>query len=228
MKRSLTSVHTLECIRNLSVIKQIITADCEGNWPLHVASVQESMPVLRESDALNYRRYASWHLERIHVLEVTHPNLFRRFSMGLFTIKDHPGSFNAVAPDLKLEQTIQRISQDPGGHVIVGASGNIPIVAEFELLYLLQQLANAGVLAHLETNVQHELSGQKGLIFDKSVAHMLDFMKARKNQFDITMKIPFHNFVTGVEVDEVVKARLLEALKNGKKAIMHFAMNSLF
>ena len=154
----------------MSVIKQIITADREGNWPLHVASVQESMPVLREFDAINYLRYASWYLERILVLEVPHPNLFRRFSMGLFAVKDHPGSFNAVAPDLKLEQTNQRISQGPGGHVIVGASGNIPIVAEFKLLYheigaitnLLQQLTNAGVLAHLETSVQHELSRQKG------------------------------------------------------------------
>ena len=26
--------------------------------------------------------------------------------MGLFTVKDRPGSFNAVAIDLKLEQTI--------------------------------------------------------------------------------------------------------------------------
>ena len=57
--------------------------------------------------------------------------------MGLLTVKDRPGSFNAapdVAPDLKLEQTI-RNSYGPGGHVIVGTSGNISIVAEFELLY---------------------------------------------------------------------------------------------
>ena len=38
--------------------------------------------------------------------------------MGLFTVKYRPGSFNDVAPDLKLEQTIQRNSQGPGGHVV--------------------------------------------------------------------------------------------------------------
>ena len=38
--------------------------------------------------------------------------------MGLFTVKDRTGSFNIVAPDLKL---------DTGGHVIVGASCNISI-----------------------------------------------------------------------------------------------------
>ena len=31
--------------------------------------------------------------------------------MGLFTVKDRTGSFNTVAPDLKI---------DTGGHVIVG------------------------------------------------------------------------------------------------------------
>ena len=51
---------------------------------------------------------------------------------------------------------------------------------------------------------------------------MLDFMKARKNPFDITMKIPLHNFVTGVAIDEVVKARLLGALKNGEKGYHAF------
>ena len=69
-------------------------------------------------------------------------------------------------------------------NVIVGASGNISIVAEFELLYheigaitnLLQMLTNAGILNHLETNVQHELYGRKGLIFVKNVARMLDFV----------------------------------------------------
>ena len=166
------------------LIRQVVSSDRERNRHLHVASVKESMPILREFDAINYLRYAGWYLDRIQVLEVTYPSLFRRFSMGLFTVKDRPGSFNAVTPALKLEQTIQGNSQGPGDHVIVGAAGNISIVVEFELLYheigaitnLLQILTKAGILNHLETNVQHELSGRKGLIFDKNVARMLDFV----------------------------------------------------
>ena len=75
--------------------------------------------------------------------------------------------------------------------MIVGASDNITIVAEFELLYheigaftnLLQRLTNAGSLNHLETNVHYELSGHEGLTFDKNVVRMLDFKKAQQAPF---------------------------------------------
>ena len=92
-----------------SLIKQVVTSDRDVHWPLRVASVKKSMPIIRKFDAINYLHYASWYLEIIQVglFELSYLTLFRRFSMGLFTVKDRPGSFNAVTPDLKLEQTIQ-------------------------------------------------------------------------------------------------------------------------
>lgn len=57
------------------VIKQLIAADRDGNWALHVGSVENSMGILREFDAQYYLRYASWYLERINILEITHPTL---------------------------------------------------------------------------------------------------------------------------------------------------------
>ena len=36
---------------------------------------------------------------------------------------------------MKLEKTINRYEKGPGGHVIVGSSGDASIVAEFELLF---------------------------------------------------------------------------------------------
>ena len=89
-----------------------------------------------------------------------------------------------------LEQTIQRNSPGPGGHVIVGASDIITTVAEFELLYheigaitnLLQRLTtyNAEILNHLEADAQHELSARKGLIFDKMLCECLTLGKHDK------------------------------------------------
>lgn len=54
--------------------------------------------------------------------------------MGLFIVKEHPLSLNAVASDLTLAKTIQRLAQGLEGHVILDISGSIPIVAGFELL----------------------------------------------------------------------------------------------
>ena len=94
----------------------------------------KTMSVFAELDCGNYLRYGSWYCERIETLEFTHPQLYRRFSQGQWTVQDSPGWFCAVAPDMKMEQTVQRISKGPGGHFVVGATHKISAVSEFELL----------------------------------------------------------------------------------------------
>lgn len=49
--------------------------------------------------------------------------------------QDRPGWFCAVGGDMKVEQTIQGASKDPGGHYVVGATHNANAVAEFVLLF---------------------------------------------------------------------------------------------
>ena len=89
------------------------------------------MPIFAELDCINYLRYGSWYLEQIKALEFTHPELYRRFSMGQWVVQDHPGWFYAVGSDMKVEQTIQRVSKGPEGHFVVGATRNTGSVAEF-------------------------------------------------------------------------------------------------
>ena len=115
----------------IMVVEQMVTADRECNWSLHVAAVRASMKILRAFDCINY---ASWYLERSEVLEFEHPELFSHFMQGQFVVKDREsGKFTAVSPDIKLEQAINRPDEGPGGHVIVESSGDFSIVAEFDL-----------------------------------------------------------------------------------------------
>jgi len=87
-----------------------------------------------------------------------------------------------VAGDLKLEQLQNRFPQGPGGHMIGGSAEDTAVVADFALLFheilvisdLLQLLTNARLIGHLETSIQHELGGCKGLIFDRNVARLID------------------------------------------------------
>ena len=37
-----------------------------------------------------------------------YPEIYKEFMKGKFVVKTKKGSFNAVSPDMKLEQTIQR------------------------------------------------------------------------------------------------------------------------
>ena len=43
-----------------TVTKNLVAADRDGNWNLHVGAVRAAMPIFRSFDALNYLRYSSY------------------------------------------------------------------------------------------------------------------------------------------------------------------------
>ena len=54
---------------------------------LHVAVVEELMPLFLEFETINYLRHASWYLERIKALESENPYLYEKFVHGQFVVK---------------------------------------------------------------------------------------------------------------------------------------------
>ena len=177
------------CLQFISVIKNTVVSNREGNWNLYVATVEDSMPIFAECDCINYLRYGSWYLEQIKVLEFTHPELYQCFSMGQWVIQDHPGWFCAIGGDMKVEQTIQRVSKGPGGHYVVGATRNASAVAEFELLFheigsitnLLNLVTANQSTSYRECHLQHALSPTCHLTFNQNVAKLLDFVQEQHN-----------------------------------------------
>jgi hypothetical protein len=82
---------------------------------------------------------------------------------GNFVIKTKEGRFNAVAPDLKLEQTIQRAQKDPKG--IVGQNRKVEYVAQWQITYHevldINSFFYEATQVHnpaSETYIQHELN----------------------------------------------------------------------
>ncbi|KAG0712847.1 hypothetical protein GWK47_017514 [Chionoecetes opilio] len=151
-----------------TIIKNAVVSEREGNWNLLVATVEDSMPIFTECDCINYLRHGSWYLEQIKVLEFTHhPELCQRFSKGQWVVSDRPGWFCAVGGDMKVEQTILRVSKGPGGHYVMGVTRNASAVAEFELLYheieigsitnVLNFLTTNHPMKHTESHLQHTL-----------------------------------------------------------------------
>ena len=171
-------------LKLVAVVKDAIASDREGNWNLHGATVEDSMSILAECDCINYLRHGSWYLEQIKVQEFTHPELYRRFSIGQWVVHDRPGWFCAVGGDMKVEQTIQRVSMGPGGHYVVGATRNASPVAEFELLFheigsimnLLNFLTTNHPMNHTECHIQHALSITRRHTFNQNVVKLLDFV----------------------------------------------------
>ena len=168
-------------------------------------------------------------LEKIKVLKETHPSLYDRFTQGYFVVRDRENAFfSAVAGDMKLEQSINRFSKGQGGYVCVGSSGDISTVSEFELLFhevlaisnSVTLIMKDDVMGHLETNIQHTLTGRKGMIFHKNVIQLFDVVNGKGNPYKITL--PLHNILTMATVNEETKKRVLNVLKDGELGYLEF------
>lgn len=215
------------CLHIVGLMKNIVASDREGNWDLHSATVEDSIPVFGEFDCLRYFRNGGYYSEKIKALEFTDSWLFRRFKLGLWVIQEKPGKFRAVSGDMKMEQGLQCVSKGPGGHYVVGQSGNAAAVAEFELLFpevgkiarLLSDLITGSSSQHLESNIQSCFNQTRRNIFNDNVCKLLSFISARQNVYIITATtpIPLHNILNDHKIDPMIAQRVLNCLKEGEK-----------
>ena len=83
-----------------------------------------------------YFRNNSYYCEQIKYLEFTHPEVYRRFSVGGWVVQENSGWFIAVGGGMKVEQTTPQVGKGPSGHYVVGKTRNATAVAEFELLFM--------------------------------------------------------------------------------------------
>ena len=116
----------------VGVIKNLVLAD-RGDFLLSVKSIQDLCPIFHGADAIHYLRYGSFYLKTLKSLKYDHLELHAAFMKGDFVIKTSKGPFNAVAVDMKLEQTIQRSAKSVGG--IIGRSKAVDYVTEWSIIY---------------------------------------------------------------------------------------------
>ena len=95
--------------------------------------MQNLLPVFRECDSINYLRYPSWYVEKVGKLPQDHPEIYEKFMQRHFVVKQNNRVFNAVAPDMKLEQTIQRSKKSVKG--IIGQTIQVAYVSQWEIVY---------------------------------------------------------------------------------------------
>lgn len=214
-------------VRMVSLVKNLVTADREGNWNLHVETVSQIVAIFHVFNCVHYQRYGAWYLERIKKLEVDNPFLYEKFMKGHFVVRDKEGKFNSVAPDMKLEQTIQRSKKSSKG--IVGQTRKSNYVAEWELIYheiltisnLFRELTNAKVMDHAEV-FHHELTREKGSFIHENMKKLLNFMVEKGNPYDVVCHTPLCNFVTKVCVPERDKMSMLNIFEEGSKCYSEF------
>jgi len=161
-------------------------------------------------------RYGSLYLEQTNVLEFTQLELYWRFWVGKtkWVVHDRPWWFCTVWGDMKIEQTIQRVSTGPGGYYVVGATRNaIAMVEWVRAIVLLNFLTSNNLMNHTECHLQHALSTIRHLTFNRNVSKLLDFVLKWQSQYSVTVNVPvppyMHNLLTKVVIDRTVTACLL-------------------
>ena len=128
------------------------------------------------------------------------------------------------------EQCLECVSKGPGGHYVVGLSGNAAAVAEFELLFpeagkiasLLSSLVAESSSQHREFLLQSCFNKTRKNIFNINVISLLNFMSANRNMYAISVSTPLsptplHNLMNSQKVDKERAHRILNLMENGRK-----------
>ena len=120
-------------IDNVNCIKALIAADRTGDWEGHLDAVENLLPIFRGCDSINYLRYATFYLESVRRLPTDHSAIYEMFMKGYFVINESHRKFSGVSPDMKLEQTIQRVQKSSNG--IIEQTRRNSYVSEWEVGY---------------------------------------------------------------------------------------------
>ena len=200
-------------LKIVDMIKNLVRADREGDFPLHMKAMQDLCPVFLGCGSINYQRYGTFYLEQLKNLKFKMPELYQSFMKGDFVVRRTNGNFCAVAADMALEQTIQRSAKSTRG--IIGKTKCQNYVSEWALINheilgisnKFRSVTRADRGGNNETTVHHQLQKSKINSVNKSVAKLKSFIEVRGNPFcpkECEKNPRLKNFVTQQLSNELV------------------------
>ena len=204
----------------VSLLKDLIQADREGNWNLHLQTVQACLPVFVLFDCTNYLCWCFLYLEDMRQLPETTPELHRNFLAGKFVVKQNPGLFRAVGADICLEQTIDRSQKATAG--IIGSIRRKQFVDQWEIIYhemsavsSLQRIVSAASLSHGEVTINHEFNTSETISIEKKVTDMITYIESHENPSCLSSitKLKLHNILTQEIMTEEIRKDLSHVQK---------------
>ena len=89
-----------------------VRAEREADWPLHLASVHEMMPLLFAASHFNYARYGFYYLREMEAMaEIVR----QHFVKGEHIMHHNAGLFNGIWSDMAIETTFMRYGHGQSG-----------------------------------------------------------------------------------------------------------------
>ena len=124
--------------------------------------------------------------------------------------KQKPGTFNGVASDMKLEETIQRLRKWQSSITVQTRKKTI---TEWGLVY------------HEEltiSNVYHEMGGSISVLVNDKVNKFTACIKERGNPLLVSSVTKLHRFPTGQIINEENASRILHIIQSGQIKYIQF------
>ena len=67
----------------MQIVRDLLRADREGIWKLHLDAVQRALYLFAAFDSINYLRCDSLYLEDMRLLPKLAPSVYKHFSQGI-------------------------------------------------------------------------------------------------------------------------------------------------
>ena len=141
---------------------------------------------------------------------------------GHFVVKQRYGSFNAVAGDMELEQTIQRSQKSTRG--IIGQSRQSEYVTKWEIVYheilsmtnAFTEITNTN-LGSTETEILHELDKHFCSMFNSQVKTVAEFILEKGNPYKM-LAPNLYNFISGTAIPSTATNKILNCYLHEKES----------
>ena len=171
-------------VKMVSILRDLVRADCKGTWDMHLQSVQAVLPLFAGCDRINYLSWGSVYLEDMRKLAQDAASVFENFKAGKFMVKRTEGQFTAVGADMCLEQTINRSQKSAGG--IIGSTKRKQFVAQWEIIHhemlAVVNLQCSGVVTpSQEFLVNHEFNLPPTWSSEANIEDMIGYIKEHDN-----------------------------------------------
>lgn len=214
-------------LQMMNIVRDLLRADREGIWELHLDAVQRALNLFAAFDSTNYLRWCSLYLEDMRRLPETAASVHEQFAKGNFSIKEIPGRFTAVGGDQKLEQTINLSSKCSDG--VIGHAKQKQYVAQWDLIYhemmavknLHRQYSDVIDRTH-ETYSHHESSQATTKRKEGHIQEMMRFIEEKGSPLSLDASKTLQNFVTKEVMSDDIKTDMLNAFSKGKEKYLNF------
>lgn len=215
----------------ISLVKDIVRADRERAWLLHVPTFRKIEPIFAALDRTNYLRWGSMYFEDMLKLDTTAPEVYGQFLKGKFSVRRSARCFSAVGADLCLEQSINKSKKSTNG--VIGKTRNKYFVTEWELVYheilavsnLYRDVTKVTHNSNYELT-HHEYTESETKQMEDHIDTMERYILGIGNPFADGANILI-NITTHQEVPEEFKSKILDVVKIGNTNLKTYRFHLL-